>query len=76
MKPQVVAHQLSKLLKDNAIFTADCGTVTVWSARHIRMRDNMMFSCSCHICDAGSLRRVVLPFTKNSQTGAAARLSV
>ena len=33
-------------------------------------------NCSCHICDAGSLRRVVLPFTKNSQTGAAARLSV
>ena len=54
MKPQVVAHQLSKLLKDDAIFTADCGTATIWSARHIRMRGDMMFSCSGMLATMGN----------------------
>jgi pyruvate dehydrogenase (quinone)/pyruvate oxidase len=46
MKPQVVAHELNKLLSDDAIVATDSGTITSWAARHIDMRGNMMFSCS------------------------------
>jgi pyruvate dehydrogenase (quinone) len=46
MKPQVVAHELNKLLSDDAIVATDSGTVTTWIARHLIVRGNMMFSCS------------------------------
>jgi pyruvate dehydrogenase (quinone)/pyruvate oxidase len=46
MKPQVVAHELNKLLSDDAIIATDSGTITSWAARHIDMRGDMMFSCS------------------------------
>lgn len=46
MKPQVVAHELNKLLRDDAIIATDSGTITTWAARHLTMRGNMMFSCS------------------------------
>ncbi|HEX3885531.1 MAG TPA: thiamine pyrophosphate-dependent enzyme [Stellaceae bacterium] len=46
MKPQVVAHELNKLLRDNAIVATDSGTITTWVARHVDMRGDMMFSCS------------------------------
>jgi len=46
MKPQVVAHELNKLLSDDAIIATDSGTITTWAARHIDMRGDMMFSCS------------------------------
>lgn len=46
MKPQVVTHELNKLLSDDAIIVTDSGTITTWVARHIMMRDQQMFSCS------------------------------
>ena len=46
LKPQVVAHELSKLLTDDAIISTDSGTVTAWAARHIRIRRGQQFSCS------------------------------
>src|SRR3546814_13555805 len=46
MKPQVVTHELNKLLDDDAIIVTDSGTITTWVARHIDMRGTMMFSCS------------------------------
>jgi len=46
MKPQVVTHELNKLLRDDAIVITDSGTITTWTARHIDMRGQMMFSCS------------------------------
>jgi pyruvate dehydrogenase (quinone) len=46
MKPQVVAHELNKLLAKDAIVSTDSGTITTWAARHLTMRGNMMFSCS------------------------------
>ncbi|MCB5177329.1 MULTISPECIES: thiamine pyrophosphate-dependent enzyme [Microvirga] len=46
MKPQVVAHELNKLLSDDAILATDSGTITTWIARHVDIRGNMMFSCS------------------------------
>jgi pyruvate dehydrogenase (quinone)/pyruvate oxidase len=46
MKPQVVAHELGKRLKDDAIITTDSGTITTWVARHVAIRREQMFSCS------------------------------
>ncbi|HVL73087.1 MAG TPA: thiamine pyrophosphate-dependent enzyme [Beijerinckiaceae bacterium] len=46
MKPQVVAHELNKLLADDAILATDSGTITTWIARHVDIRGDMMFSCS------------------------------
>jgi len=46
MKPQVVTHELNKLLDDDAIVITDSGTITAWTARHVDMRGNMQFSCS------------------------------
>jgi pyruvate dehydrogenase (quinone)/pyruvate oxidase len=46
MKPQVVTHELNKLLDDDAIVITDSGTITCWTARHVEMRGNMLFSCS------------------------------
>jgi pyruvate dehydrogenase (quinone)/pyruvate oxidase len=46
MKPEVAAHELNKLLEDNAIVTTDSGTITTWIARQLMLRGEMMFSCS------------------------------
>jgi pyruvate dehydrogenase (quinone) len=46
MKPQVVAHELGKRLRDDAIVSCDSGTITTWWARHIRARRGQMYSCS------------------------------
>ena len=46
MKPEVVAHALNTLLRDDAIVTTDSGTITTWIARHLMIRGEMMFSCS------------------------------
>ena len=46
MKPQVVAHALNAFLDDDAIVSADSGTIATWAARHIRMRGEMQFSLS------------------------------
>jgi pyruvate dehydrogenase (quinone) len=46
MKPQVVTHELNKLLDDNAIVITDSGTITAWTARHVDIRGSMQFSCS------------------------------
>ncbi|OYZ94932.1 MAG: hypothetical protein B7X99_15120, partial [Rhizobiales bacterium 17-65-6] len=46
MKPQVVAHELNALLRDDAIVATDSGTITTWAARHLMMRGDMKFSCS------------------------------
>lgn len=46
LKPQVVVHRLNKYLADDAIIVSDCGTVTSWAARYIKIRDRMLFSAS------------------------------
>ncbi|MBV9992144.1 MAG: pyruvate oxidase [Alphaproteobacteria bacterium] len=46
MRPQVVAHELNKLLEDDAIVATDSGTITTWAARYLKMRGSMKFSCS------------------------------
>ena len=54
MKPQVVVHELNKLLDDDAIIVADTGTVTTWAARYIQMRGRMMFSASGLLATMGN----------------------
>ena len=46
MKPEVVAHELNKRLKDNAIISSDSGTIATWSARQIKIKKGQMFSLS------------------------------
>ena len=46
MKPQVVTYHLNRLLDDDAIVSADSGTIATWAARYIDMRHNMQFSLS------------------------------
>ena len=46
MKPQVVAHELGKRLKDDAITTCDSGTIATWWARHIPSRRGQMHTLS------------------------------
>ena len=46
MKPQVVAHELDKLLPPDAIIATDSGTITTWAARYLRITGDRKFSCS------------------------------
>ncbi len=46
MKPQVVAWELGKLLRDDAIVSCDSGTITTWYARQIRAKRGQMYSLS------------------------------
>jgi pyruvate dehydrogenase (quinone)/pyruvate oxidase len=46
MKPQVVAHELGKRLKADALVASDSGTNTTWWARHIPSRRGQLHTCS------------------------------
>lgn len=46
MKPQVPIYELDKLLNDDAIVSADSGTIATWAARYINIRGDMKFSLS------------------------------
>ena len=46
MKPQVVAHELNKLLHNDAIILCDSGTIATWYARHIDIRKGQMCTLS------------------------------
>jgi pyruvate dehydrogenase (quinone) len=46
MKPQVIAHELGKRLRDDAIVSSDSGTITTWWARHIKAKRGQLYSCS------------------------------
>jgi pyruvate dehydrogenase (quinone) len=46
MKPQVIAHELGKRLRDDAIVSSDSGTITTWWARHILAKRGQMYSYS------------------------------
>jgi pyruvate dehydrogenase (quinone)/pyruvate oxidase len=46
MKPQVVATELGKNLRDDAIVSCDSGTVSTWFARHIPVKHGQMHSLS------------------------------
>ncbi len=46
MKPQVIAHELGKRLRSDAIVSCDSGTITTWWARHIPAKKGQMHSVS------------------------------
>jgi pyruvate dehydrogenase (quinone)/pyruvate oxidase len=46
MKPQVVAWELGRRLRDDAIVCADSGTIATWWARQIRVKRGQMYSLS------------------------------
>jgi pyruvate dehydrogenase (quinone)/pyruvate oxidase len=46
MKPQVVAYELGKRLRDDAIVCCDSGTAATWFARQIPARRGQMYSLS------------------------------
>jgi len=46
MKPQVVAHELGRRLRSDAIVTCDSGTITTWWARHIPVKRGQMHTVS------------------------------
>lgn len=46
MKPQVIAHELGKRLRSDAIVSCDSGTITTWWARHIPAKRGQMYSLS------------------------------
>ena len=63
MKPQVIAHELGKRLRDDAIVSSDSGTITTWWARHIKAKRGQLYSCS------GTLASMApgLPYTISAQ---------
>jgi pyruvate dehydrogenase (quinone) len=46
MKPQVVAWELGKLLKEDAIVSCDSGTIATWWARQIKAKRGQKYSLS------------------------------
>jgi pyruvate dehydrogenase (quinone) len=46
MKPQVVAWELGKRLREDAIVVSDSGTIATWWARQIRVKRGQMYSLS------------------------------
>jgi pyruvate dehydrogenase (quinone)/pyruvate oxidase len=46
MKPQVVAWELGRRLRDDAIVSSDSGTIATWFARQIQARPGQMYSLS------------------------------
>jgi pyruvate dehydrogenase (quinone) len=54
LNPQLVFWELNQRLPANAILTADCGTSTVWYARHLGIKRGMMASLSGTLATMGS----------------------
>jgi pyruvate dehydrogenase (quinone) len=46
MKPQVIAHELGKRLRQDAIVSCDSGTIATWWARHIPVKRGQMHTLS------------------------------
>jgi pyruvate dehydrogenase (quinone) len=54
MKPQVVAWELGKRLRDDAIVCSDSGTIATWWARQIRVKRGQMYSLSGTLASMGN----------------------
>jgi len=53
VNPMLVFHELSPLLPDNAVVTADSGSATNWYARFVRLRPGMRGSLSGTLATMG-----------------------
>jgi pyruvate dehydrogenase (quinone) len=54
INPQRVFHELSPLIPDGCILTADSGSATNWWARHVRVREGMRSILSGTLATMGS----------------------
>src|SRR5438093_9319873 len=63
MKPQVVAWELGKLLRDDAIVSSDSGTIATWFARQIKAKRGQMYSLSGNLATMAN----GLPYTIAAQ---------
>jgi pyruvate dehydrogenase (quinone) len=54
LNPQLLFHELSTRLPDDALLAVDVGSVTYWYARHIRMRGRMTGHLSSTLASMGS----------------------
>jgi pyruvate dehydrogenase (quinone) len=63
MKPQVIAHELGRRLRNDAIVSCDSGTIATWWARNIPVKQGQMHSLS------GTLATMAngLPYTLAAQ---------
>ena len=60
LHPQHVARLLSELATDNAIFTCDVGTPTIWAARYLRMNGHRrLIGSFIHGSMAGALSQAI-----------------
>lgn len=53
LNPELVVHELSKRLPDNAVVTTDAGSVANWWARHLRLRRGMAASLAGNLATMG-----------------------
>jgi pyruvate dehydrogenase (quinone) len=53
VNPQLIFHELSKRLPDDAILTSDSGSAANWYARDVRLRTGMMASLSGTLATMG-----------------------
>jgi pyruvate dehydrogenase (quinone) len=72
MKPQVVAWELGKRLRDDAIIVADSGTIATWWARQIPARRGQMHSLSGNLASMAN----GLPYAIAAQVAYPTRQSV
>jgi pyruvate dehydrogenase (quinone) len=53
LNPELVVHELSQRLPDNAVITTDAGSVANWWARHLRLRTGMGASLAGNLASMG-----------------------
>jgi pyruvate dehydrogenase (quinone)/pyruvate oxidase len=63
MKPQVVAYELGRRLRNDAIVSCDSGTITTWWARHIPVKRGQIHSVSGNLATMAN----GLPYTIAAQ---------
>ena len=72
MKPQVVAWELGKRLREDAIVSCDSGTIATWFARQLKVRRGQKYSLSGTLATMGN----GLPYTIAAQVAYPSRQCV
>ena len=72
LNPQLLFHELSPRLPDDALLAVDVGSVTYWYARHLRIRGTMAGHLSSTLASMGS----ALPYAVAAKLAAGERLVV
>jgi pyruvate dehydrogenase (quinone) len=72
LNPQLLFHELSPRLPDDALLAVDVGSCTYWYARHVRMRGQMVGHLSSTLASMGS----ALPYAVAAKVAHPGRLVV